>query len=104
MRRRWIQDPVTFELIEADAYQAPEGRVYIHGDYETYLSPVTGKPITGRVQRREDMKRHGCVDYEPSLKKYQMKRDEPVFRDVGYDLGPDPAYVRQAPTILREKR
>lgn len=103
MRNRYIQDPKTLELVPAEQYEPAAPRVYIHGDYDTYLSPVTGQPVTGRVQRREDMKRHGCVDYEPSLKRYQMKRDEPVFRDVGYDNTPAP-YIRGNPSIMRWKR
>lgn len=104
MRKRYIQDRETLELVEVDAHYMPEGpRVYIQGDYDTYLSPVTDKPVTGRAQRREDMKRAGCVDYEPSLKTYQMKRDERVFKDAGYD-GPQARYERQSPTFLRDKR
>jgi len=101
---RYIQDPKTLELIPADKYEPQARRVYIHGDYDTYLSPVTGKPVTGRAQRRDDMKRHGCVDYEPSMKQVQLrKQNEPVFRDVGYDSGSAP-YIRGNPSILREKR
>lgn len=105
-RRRYIQDRQTLELIEADAYVQPDApRVYVHGDYDTYLSPVTGKPVSGRVQRREDMKRAGCVDYEPSLKRIQEKRlaESRPFADVGID-GPPAQYVRQAPSVLRAKR
>jgi len=32
-----------------------------------YNSPVTGKPITTRHERSEDLKRHDCVPYEESL-------------------------------------
>jgi len=32
-----------------------------------YNSPVTGKPITTRYERSEDLKRHDCVPYEDSL-------------------------------------
>lgn len=31
-------------------------------DMEPFLSPVTGEVVGGRAQRREDMKRHDCVD------------------------------------------
>jgi hypothetical protein len=100
---RYIQDPKTLELIPVDKYEPASPRVYIHGDYDTYLSPVTGKPVTGRKQRRDDMKRHGCVDYEPSLKKYQEKRqNEPVFRDA--PITGDAPYIRQTPTYMRDKR
>lgn len=35
---------------------------------ESYISPATGKHITSYKQRRDDMERSGCVDYEPSLR------------------------------------
>lgn len=33
-------------------------------DTPDYHSPVTGELISGRVARREDMKKHGCVEYD----------------------------------------
>ena len=42
--------------------------------WDRYISPVSGKPITSYKERREDMAKHDCVDYEPSLKKH-IKRD-----------------------------
>jgi len=41
--------------------------------WDRYISPVSGKPITCYKERREDMKRHDCVDYEPSMVKHQTK-------------------------------
>lgn len=32
-----------------------------------YTSPIDGRPITTRHERREDLKRNNCVEYEPSL-------------------------------------
>lgn len=43
-------------------------------NFVPYESPATGKWITSKTQRREDMKVSGCVDYEPSLKEHQAKR------------------------------
>lgn len=43
-------------------------------NFVPYQSPTTGHWITGKVQRREDMKVSGCVDYEPSLKDEQTRR------------------------------
>lgn len=37
--------------------------------WDRYISPVSGKPITSYKERKADMERHGCVDYEPSLRK-----------------------------------
>lgn len=43
-------------------------------NFMPYESPGTGRIITSKTQRREDMKACGCVDYEPSLKEEQAKR------------------------------
>jgi len=45
-------------------------------NFTSYESPGTGRWITSKTQRREDMKACGCVDYEPSLKEHQQKRIE----------------------------
>lgn len=37
---------------------------YVIGDIPDYVSPASGKVISGRVQRREDLARTGCVPYE----------------------------------------
>ena len=46
----------------------------IQVDFPAYVSPASGKYITSRAERREDLKATGCVDYEPSLKEEQEKR------------------------------
>lgn len=35
-------------------------------DTADYLSPIDGRLISGRAQRREDLKRNDCVEYEPT--------------------------------------
>ena len=34
----------------------------VFGDYPAYQSPVTGEWIEGKQARKEDLKKHGCVD------------------------------------------
>lgn len=41
--------------------------------WDYYESPVSGKPITSYKQRKDDMERHGCVDYDPGMKQVQKK-------------------------------
>ncbi len=36
-------------------------------DIPEYRSPIDGKSITSRSERREDLKRNNCVEYEPSM-------------------------------------
>lgn len=38
----------------------------VRGDIPEYISPVTGKPVEGRWARREDLKRSGCREVDPS--------------------------------------
>lgn len=41
-----------------------------------YDSPIDGRPITSWKAREEDMKRSGCVEYDPEIKKdYQRNID-----------------------------
>ena len=47
--------------------------------WDRYVSPATGKVITSYKERKEDMARSGCVDYDPGVKNdYQsrIKRGE----------------------------
>lgn len=59
----------------------------VNGDIPEYLSPVTGLPVDGRAARREDLKRSGCREVDPSefqptykneknLKKYSKGKGE----------------------------
>ena len=32
-----------------------------------YKSPIDGRLITSRQARKDDLKKHGCVPYEPSM-------------------------------------
>ena len=62
-RRRWIQIEGTLHEVGAD--YAPEPRSpLIFGDLPDYQSPVTGHWVSGRVGRREDLKRTGSRPWE----------------------------------------
>lgn len=41
---------------------------YVAPDNINYASPITGKAINSRQQRREEMKRHGCIDWDPGIR------------------------------------
>lgn len=47
---------------------------FVRGDLPDYVSPVTGELVSGRKARREDLVRHGCVEYEPSLRAEHERR------------------------------
>lgn len=48
-------------------------------DIPEYRSPIDGRPVTSRSERREDMKRNNCVEYEPSLSPTKGKFRNPDF-------------------------
>lgn len=45
-------------------------------DLPEYISPITRRPVDGRAARREELKRNGCREVDPSEFKveYQNKR------------------------------
>ena len=52
---------------------------FVKGKFDAYESPITGEVITSARQRNNEMKEHGCVDYEPSIKDEadrRVKEDE----------------------------
>lgn len=62
-RGRFIQDPETGKLVPANEYVRPasECNAAIHGDIESFVSPVDGSVIDDRKKLREHNIRHGVV-------------------------------------------
>lgn len=54
---------------------------YVISDIPEYRSPIDGRPITSRSERRDDLKRNNCVEYEPSLSPTKGKRE---FRNAEF--------------------
>lgn len=56
---------------------------YVRADIPSYRSPVTGQWVDSRAQRTEDLKRHGCIEWEPGLKqdapRLKAEADEKAF-------------------------
>ena len=48
-------------------------------DIPEYASPIDGKVISTRSERREDLKRNNCVEWEPSLSPTKGKFKNPHF-------------------------
>jgi len=65
MRRRFRYDRASRKMVEIGASKkekAPNVGPFVWTDSDAYQSPVTGNWIEGRAARREDLRRHGCVD------------------------------------------
>lgn len=69
--------------------KAPVNTPYVIGDIPDYVSPASGKLVSGRVQRRDDLARTGCVPYERTAtspkgyrnKSFALKRGLPLTED-----------------------
>ena len=64
MPRYIIQDGELVEVVPAP--RRPSVFPMIARDIPEYVSPVTGRPVDGRAARREDLKRSGCREVDPS--------------------------------------
>jgi len=64
-RRRFIYPSDGSAPFEVSSDYIPEPRgPFVMGDLPAYESPVDGRPVEGRAQRREDLARHGCRPWE----------------------------------------
>ena len=64
MRKTYMQDPVTFELIPKEEY-VPRGKVnapMVMPDIGEYTSMVDGTRITSRSQHRAHLRQHGVIE------------------------------------------
>lgn len=73
-------------------------------DIPAYQSPVTGQWINSRAERREDLKRTGCVEYEPSMKEYaeRARQREDVELEKAMEQTVE-AEIHAMPARKREK-
>lgn len=81
---RYIQDPVTLELIPASEYtrQSPDAP-FVMGDIEPYRSMATGEMIMGRRQHREHLRANHLIEIGNERQKpMQRAPDATVKRDV----------------------
>lgn len=72
------------ELPERGEITAP----YIASDIPAYMSVASGKMIDGRADRREDLKRTGCRECDPSEFKVQY-RDKDRAIAAGREWNPE---------------
>ena len=63
----WIDKQTGAPLLSDDERKKPLAVPYVQSDIPSYCSPVDGRVIGSRSERRDDLKRHNCVEYEPSM-------------------------------------
>ncbi len=64
---RWVDASSGEPMLTEAQRKGPIPTPTIISDIQPYRSPVDGRPVMSRSDRRDDLKRHGCVEYEPSL-------------------------------------
>jgi predicted nucleic acid-binding Zn ribbon protein len=62
----------------------------VHGDIGSYVSPVSGKWIDSSSARRDDLKRAGCIPWEPGIRQDAPRRkayaDEKAFAPLAQTI------------------
>ena len=73
-------------------------------NWDSYISPSSGKLITSYKQRKQDMRETGCVDYEPSLKeeskRSQLKQEQELDKKIDATVD---KLIDKMPSHKREK-
>lgn len=65
MKRRWVWDRDKRELVEVPVnFRPPTLAPAVWDDLPAYESPIDGRVVDGRRQRRDDLARSGCRPYE----------------------------------------
>lgn len=64
MRKTYVQDPVTFELVPKEDYHRSMdvNAPMVMGDIQPYQSMVTGEMITSRSHHRDHLRQHNVVE------------------------------------------
>jgi hypothetical protein len=77
MRQRYIQDPVTHQLIPAEEYyqRSEVNAPMVMGDIQPYQSMATGEMITSRSRHREHLKQHGLIEVGNETKYISQKKE-----------------------------
>lgn len=64
---QWVNKSTGEAMLSPEEQSRPISMPMIISDIPEYTSPIDGRMITSRSQRRDDLKRNNCVEYEPSL-------------------------------------
>lgn len=104
-RRRFVWSPKDNALVEVptDYRQAPR-ELHVIPDIPDYVSPVTGLLVSGRKQRREDLKRTGSRPYEGFAQEKKEAARRQQYIDQKYDARLDSDIRRAYHQLPPEKR
>ena len=75
---------------------------FVRGDIPAYQSPKTGEWITSRAQRREDLRKHGCVEWDSGIADEGMRRR--TQEDATLDAHIEETFERELWALPAQKR
>jgi hypothetical protein len=92
--------PVHMTPAERVFLTVPFGRV----DIPAYQSPVDGRYVGSRRQRREDLARTGCVEWDPGMRQDSERRaaEQEARFEQGLDRTLDQA-IHELPAVKRDR-
>lgn len=105
VKERWRWNSKLGRLVQVDLGREDETPVApaVFGDLPDYTSPIDGRLISGKAQRREDLKRNGCRPYEEGERQEAQRRreqdDARLERNVNETVE---RWWHEAPTQKRE--
>lgn len=81
-RGRWIQDPVSGELISGEEYNRRQSKAefLIMDRWDAYESETSGQIISNRKQRDYDLKSTGCRPYEGKQSELQEAQRHNAYK------------------------
>lgn len=102
-RRRFVQ--IDGELIEVGGdYVADPVGPFVMGDLPDYESPIDGRIVSGRVQRREDLRRNGCRPWEGMANEKQEASRKLAYQNERLDKMAEATAWRSWYSLSPEKR
>jgi putative FmdB family regulatory protein len=76
---------------------------YVRPEIQPYISPASGRVINSRDQRRDDLRRSGCIEWEPGIREEAEKNRvagiEANFRTVDASIDKTVAEMHAANLI-----
>ena len=78
---RWVNASTGEDMLTDEQRKKPIALPYVISDIPPYASPIDGRMITSRSERRDDLKRNNCVEWEPSLSPTKGKIKNKAFAE-----------------------
>ncbi len=112
-RRRYVWDPTAVDprdgsigcMVEVDtSYQQPARIHYVIPDTGDHISPATGLVVSGRRQRRNDLRASGCRPYEGKEQELKEAARHQAYDEQKLDRGLHEKAERAFAQLSPEKR